>query len=686
MLVYQATKSEFVDDVTNDVIVDRITEVFEKRIHKAAPREVLSWKNSMEYMNKVLVTPSIPDDCGVAIEFRVPYTNSRIDFVLTGYGEEAGASVAESAVIIELKQWQSLEVVPGQDGIVRTFTGGAMRPVSHPSYQAWSYARMIEDYNEAVRDAAIALVPCAYLHNYRVTPGYDPLLDPSYLEYLERAPAFCNGDVVKLREFICRHIRRGDDGQVLYQIESGRLRPSKSLQDALASMLEGNEEFVMIDDQKVVFESAVQLALEARRTGERRVLIVRGGPGTGKSVVAVNLLVRLTGEDMAVQYVSKNSAPRNVYAKLLQGANRSKSYISNLFRGPGGFFEYTGAPLDAVVVDEAHRLNAKSGLYGNLGENQIKEIIAASRFSVFFIDESQRVTIKDIGSVSDIVTHATNAGAQIHHAELRSQFRCNGSDGYLDWLDDVLGILPAEEPVLDLDYDFRVVDDPHELFALIKERDAASGKARVLAGYCWEWPKKSQVDPDHPDVVIPAHGFARSWNVNQSGTWAIDEGSVEQVGCVHTSQGLEFDYVGVIIGDDMRVEDGAVATDYTKRAKSDASLKGIKSMAKSDPERAQAHRRRADQEHVQGPDDARHEGLLRLLHRPRAGRLPAFEDALGRTRAVLALSATAASGCRRPTGGLNHARRTHQPDRRLPRRARLEAVPLAAQPGGVDQH
>ena len=593
MLVYKATKSEFIADVTNDVIVDRITEAFEQRLHRANTGEVRSWNNSMQYMYKVLNTAEIPDDCGVAIEFGVPYTNSRIDFLLTGRGTgAASAPDTDAAVIVELKQWDKLEAVSGQDGIVRTYVGGANRNVSHPSYQAWSYAQMIEAYNEAVRDAQIDLLPCAYLHNYKVAEGYDPLLDPSYLEYLDRAPVFCSGDVVKLRDFICRHIQRGDDGQVLYHIESGKLRPSKSLQDALSGMLDGNEEFVMIDDQKVIFENAVHLAREARRTGERQVLIVRGGPGTGKSVVAVNLLVRLTAEEMVVQYISKNSAPRNVYTKLLQGGNRSKAYISNLFRGPGKFFEHSGAPLDVVVVDEAHRLNEKSGLFQNLGENQIKEIIAASRFSVFFIDETQRVTIKDIGSVSDIKAFASLAGAHVHEAELNSQFRCNGSDSYLDWLDDALGIRVAEERIVDLDYDFRVFDDPNELFAAIAEQNAAANKARVVAGYCWEWPKDSKANPDAHDIVLPEHDFSRSWNLDSSGTWAIDDCSIDQVGCVHTSQGLEFDYVGVIVGDDLRVRDGATITDYTQRAKSDASLKGIKSHGEVGPGASRSRRRR----------------------------------------------------------------------------------------------
>jgi DUF2075 family protein len=589
MLVYQATKSEFMGDVDADRIVARITEAFERRVHRVNPSEVRSWDNSMQYMYKVLNTSEIPGNCGVAIEFGVPYTASRIDFLLTGGtdGAAGAASISEAAVIIELKQWSELEAVQEQDAIVRTYVGGAHRYVSHPSYQAWSYARMIEDYNEAVRDARVTLAPCAYLHNYQISSGHDPLLDPAYLEYLERAPVFCSGDVAKLRDFICGHIQHGDDGRVLCHIESGRLRPSKSLQDALTSMLDGHEEFVMIDDQKVVFESALDLARQAQSTGERHVLIVRGGPGTGKSVVAVNLLVRLTAEAMVVQYVSKNSAPRNVYSKVLRKGDRSNAYIGGLFRGPGKFFEHEGALLDVVVVDEAHRLNEKSGLFGNLGENQIAELIDASRFTIFFIDESQRVTIKDIGAVADIRALAELAGAQVHEAELSSQFRCNGSNGYLDWLDDLLGITPTEDDVVLLDYDFRVFDEPNELFAAIAARNTAANKARVVAGYCWEWPTASKDNAGSHDIVLPQFGFSKSWNLGSTPTWAIDDGSIDQVGCVHTAQGLEFDYVGVIVGDDLRYEHGVAVTDYTKRAKSDASLKGIKTIAKSDPARAQ---------------------------------------------------------------------------------------------------
>ncbi len=199
------------------------------------------------------------------------------------------------------------------------------------------------------------------------------------------------------------------------------------------------------------------------------------------------------------------------------------------------------------------------------------------------------MTFKDIGSVSDIKAFAEMAGAEVHETDLMSQFRCNGSTGYLDWLDGVLGIIAEPTPISDLEYDFQVFDDPHELMRAIKARDTGTCSARVVAGYCWEWPAESKRDPNSTDVVLPQYDFAKSWNVNDSGTWAIDPDTGDQVGCVHTTQGLEFDYVGVIVGDDMRFENGAIVTDPSKRARSDASLNGIKKLASSDPQRARAH-------------------------------------------------------------------------------------------------
>ncbi len=351
-------------------------------------------------------------------------------------------------------------------------------------------------------------------------------------------------------------------------------------------MLQGNREFIMLDEQKVVYEEILDAARLSAKDSKKRVIIVKGGPGTGKSVVAVNLLAELTREDQFCQYVSKNSAPRNVYLKKLKGSIR-KSSVDNMFKGSGSYTETENNMIGTILADEAHRLNEKSGMFHNMGENQIKEIIHAAKCSVFFIDESQRVTLQDIGSVEEIKKWATQEGACVTEMELVSQFRCNGSDGYLAWLDNTLEIRDtANYDMEDIDFDIRIFDSPEKMQELIIERNHTShNRARILAGYCWDWLKEGVNNPSVHDIKIG--DFEISWNLKNTTTFAIDEDSIHEAGCIHTSQGLEFDYVGVIIGDDMRYENGKIVTDFTKRARTDQSLRGIKKMYKSNPDLAE---------------------------------------------------------------------------------------------------
>lgn len=580
MIVYDGTKTDFLKSVEADTIAVEIEEnIYHKMNRHTAKNEFRSWENSLEYMYKVLNDQDIPEDAGIAIEYNIPQTSKRVDFLISGYDIDKKGNV----IIVELKQWDKLTAIDGKDALVETFTGNAIRTVVHPSYQAWSYSMLIKDYNKSVQEKEIILSPCSYLHNYRRVDN-DPIDASQYKEYLEDAPAFTRGEVDKLRSFIKKCIVKGDNKNLLYYIEHGKIRPSNSLQDSIAGMLKGNSEFIMIDEQKVVYEEILNISKLSHKDGNKRVVIVKGGPGTGKTVVAINLLAKLTCEEQFCQYVSKNSAPRSVYQKKLKGEIR-KSSVDNMFKGSGIFTEAPYNGVDTVLVDEAHRLNEKSGMFQNLGENQIKEIIHASKCSVFFIDESQRVTIKDIGSIQEIEQWARNAGATIYYQELISQFRCNGSDGYLAWLDDVLDIRPtANYDLENIDYDFKVVDTPKEVQHIIIERNKASNRARILAGYCWNWNKATRNDSEAPDIKIG--DFEISWNLGNTSTFAIDEESVDQVGCVHTSQGLEFDYVGVIIGEDMRYENGKIVTDFTKRAQTDDSLKGIKTINKENPIKA----------------------------------------------------------------------------------------------------
>ena len=500
-----------------------------------------------------------------------------MDFIISGYGEKQDPNV----VIIELKQWDKVEVVEGQDALVETYTGGAVRKVVHPSYQAWSYAAMIYDYNQNVQMGNIVLHPCAYMHNYRKS-NPEKLEQNQYKEYVEDAPIFARGEVSKLREFIKQSVKVGDDKQLLYDIDNGKIKPSKSLQNSIKSMIEGNQEFIMLDEQKVVYEEIIKTALKCMSDQKKRTVIVKGGPGTGKTVVAINLLAKLTNEGLFAQYTSKNSAPRNVYEKKLTG--HKKSSIKNMFKGAGSYIEAEPNIVDTIICDEGHRLTAKTQLGPKIaGENQIKEIINASLCSVFFIDESQRVTLSDIGTVSEIVKWADELDSEVQEMELVSQFRCDGSDGYLAWLDDVLEIREtANFDLKDIDYDIRIMDSPNEVRDLIIECNKTRNQSRILAGYCWAWLKEGQNNSDVHDIKIG--DFEMSWNLGNTSTFAIDENSVNEVGCIHTSQGLEFDYAGVIIGDDMRYENGHIVTDFTKRAKTDQSLKGIKKLYKENPE------------------------------------------------------------------------------------------------------
>jgi len=577
MIVYSANKKQFMNDVLANEIEKKILTSFVREVgHTTSKSEILSWQNSMLYMNNIISDPDIPDDAGIAIEYTIPQTSKRIDFILTGLDEEQ----KNVAVLVELKQWSQAEATE-LDGVVRTFIGGAKREVSHPSYQVWSYAALLEDFNSNVQDGEINLKPCAYLHNYEAD---DALLNDFYKEYIDKAPLFLRSDAQKLKDFIKKFVKHGDKNSILYQIDNGRIRPSKQLADNLGSMLEGNQEFILIDDQKIVYETALKLASEA--TDEvRNILIVEGGPGTGKSVVAINLLVELTKRGHLAQYVTRNSAPRKVYEAKLTG-RISRSRISNLFTSSGSFTSVEPNTFSALIIDEAHRLNEKSGLYGNIGENQIKELISASKFTVFFIDEDQRVTMNDIGRVDEIEYWANYLGGQVTRLSLSSQFRCNGSDGYLAWLDNALQIRPTANISLEeLDYDFKVIDSPGELHSLIQARNTERNKSRMIAGYCWKW--RSKTDPDAFDIEIDT--YKARWNLDKHGqAWIIHPESVSEVGCIHTCQGLELDYAGVIIGPDLIVRDGKIVTDASKRAPSDRSVFGYKKMLKEDPDKARA--------------------------------------------------------------------------------------------------
>lgn len=572
-LIYNGTKKTLSQDVFN---IDNIIEINFRGIlwRKVSPTEKLSHKNSLLYMNAILNDDAFPNDCWVAIEYHIPQTNKRIDFIITGKDKDN----KEHVVIVELKQWSQAEIT-NKDAVVSTRFQKWVAETPHPSYQARSYAALLAWYNKTVYTDDIQLKPCAYLHNYEKDDGI--LKNAFYKEYLEKAPIFLKADHQELQDFIKQFIKYGDDSEIMYRIDKSEIVPSKALADSMASLLRGNKEFIMIDDQKVVYENAMHFS-RLSTWKKKNVLIIEWWPGTWKSVVAINLLVDLTKAGLVTKYVTKNAAPRTVYESKLTWTMK-KTEFSSLFTWSGSFVNCLPNTYWALIIDEAHRLNAKSWMFKNLGENQIKELIYASKCAIFFVDEDQKVTLSDIWEKEEIKKWAQYYNADVHELTLSSQFRCNGSDGYLSWLDNVLQINETVNDTLaDVKYDFKVVNSPNTLRDMIFEKNKLANKARLVAGYCWDW--KSKKDKNTYDIIIPDHDFYMRRNLASDGNLRIlNPDSVKEVGCIHTCQGLEVDYIWVIVGDDLVVRNWVVVTNPTKRSGWDSSIKWYKGLLKNDP-------------------------------------------------------------------------------------------------------
>ena len=578
MLAYLGTKTDFLRDAP--VIEDKVRDAVKEKLNfNVGQSEYQSWRNSLgNAMSHVMRSHEIPEDAGIAIEYRLNGRRFRLDFVISGLDSQG----KESLVIIELKQWTDIQFSDLEEHI-RTVLGGGVRDVTHPSYQVWSYKSHLEMYNEYVYENGLVVEACAYLHNCKDGVVIN---NSRYENALRLAPVFFHGEHEKLQQLVADKIRKGAGTSLLERVDQSIIRPSKQLADAVGNMLNGQEEFVLLDEQKTAFETIIRNARQVQ-SGGKKVLIIKGGPGTGKSVISINALSKLTSERMNVKYVTANAAPRDVFQAKLKGLVKGDS-VKHLFGGSGSYTEAPKNSMDVLIVDEAHRLRMKSGMFKNLGESQAKEIINSSKLSVFFIDEAQKVTWSDVGEISRIKAYAAKLGADVEMLELTSQFRCGGSDDYMAWLDDTLGLQNVPENYFSRDkFDFKIFDSVVDLHSEIRKKNKESNKARMVAGYCWNWISKKV--PTSFDIELEQGDYRARWNLASYGNeWIINPKSVDEVGCIHTCQGLEVDYVGVIIGGDLDVINGKLITNPKGRAKSDKSLNGFVGERKVDPERADA--------------------------------------------------------------------------------------------------
>ncbi|MCR4947315.1 MAG: DUF2075 domain-containing protein [Lachnospiraceae bacterium] len=570
MIIYENTVGNFSEDVTMNSISDKLlAKLRDLHLGGGGESEVNSWNNSLHFMKDILDTPDVPRDCGVAIEYNIPQTSKRVDFMIMGQDRES----IDHVVIVELKQWANVEKVNDyfRHSVISDLH--SHQPVAHPSYQAYTYKKLLLNYGGAEGLKPEALNPCAYLHN--MAEEYRNVLDDGiYSEWTEEAPFFLKSDVLKLRAFIKQYISaKAADDRLLYKIDNGRIKPSKSLQDSLDSMLCGNKEFEMVDEQAVAFDYIMNAIKKAFSDQKKHVMIISGGPGTGKSVLAVNVLAECVSKHAYnASYITKNSAPRNCYQALLANGDAKRMVDLKLaFRSPHSLPSIPENGLDVGIFDEAHRMQKKPYMYR--GDDMLRDAIFASKVSVFFVDDDQRITTNDCYSADIIKQYALDAGAVLETEDpyvLRSQFRCNGSDGYVAFLDNVLELRDTANFAMDKDdYDIRIFDDPGTLRDALRVINQARNKARMCAGYCYDWNVKNK----RGDWDIVIENFRAKWNLENDNVFAINPDSFEEVGCIHTVQGMEFDYVGVIIGKDLIFKDGHVCTDPKAISKDDHTSK-----------------------------------------------------------------------------------------------------------------
>lgn len=563
MLLYSGMTPDFVLDTTRNAIAGRLAEAFERHFrYSPSENEYRSWQNSLRALAAVVDRARLMDQ-GIILEYQLPLSSRRLDAMLMGRHESG-----DRAVIVELKQWDEAERADAPD-LVRTWVGGGRRDVLHPSVQVNQYRRYLQDTHTAFHaDASpVRLDACAYLHNYTSRTG-DPLFADDSEAVRRLAPVFTGPDALELGAFLSSRLTLGEGERVMHRVETSKYRPARKLLAHVARVVNEEPAFVLLDEQLVVFNQ-VMAAVEAARTDSRRhVFIVHGGPGTGKSVLAVNLLGELSRKGVNAHHATGSKAFTRTLQRIVgREAARQFRFFNNFGRAAPG-------EVDVLLCDEAHRIRSSSNhrftRKADLStRSQMQELIEAARVTVFFIDDRQVVRPNEIGRSSLIREAAAANDCVLHESVLEAQFRCSGSDAFVSWIDNTLDLRRAQPVLFDQSeqtFEFNIIESAEALDALIRAKSAEGHSARLVAGYCWPWSKTLAEDGAlSRDVVIGE--FQRPWNARPDMTglppgvpkadyWAHEPGGLDQVGCIYTAQGFEFDYVGVIWGPDLRYQPG----------------------------------------------------------------------------------------------------------------------------------
>lgn len=585
MIIYSESCGRFISQcLSNPNSEDRIGKVIADRMKSLSigfsEGSLHSWEYSLPFLARTLRDNDVPLDADISIEYRLDPTRYRVDALISGTD-----GMHEQVVIIELKQWSTASYT-SKPNFVHTFGGDGEGDYWHPSYQAANYAGILENFNAYVQDGNVSIHTCAYLHN--MAEENEILLDDEVLyPAVSMSPVFLRNEEDKLANFIKKFIK-GPKKELLYRIEKSEIRPSVALAEMLSSSLKGNDFFSYSDDQADAVSTIVQYARDSAKYGEKRTILIKGGPGTGKSIVAINAMGQLispkSGKSLNAAYFTSNSAPRLYYSKQLIGENYTKIALKNLFRSPVSLASAPENTYACSFFDEAHRMfDWKGGTGLKKGINVVEKAIKASKVSVFFIDEDQAVTIHDYATEQIIRDFAEKCGSKVINGPvLRTQFRVLGGNAYPSFIRHILGYPDNDYcPGIVSGYDFKIFDTASEMREALRLKNAEYGKSRMVAGYDYEWKTKKDHDSGY-DIILDGGAFKAKWNMNATDySWLFDDSSFDDVGCIHTCQGLDMQYCAVIIGPDMLYTDTGVTYNQSAIAKSDRSS-GIRTLKDND--------------------------------------------------------------------------------------------------------
>ncbi|MDP1854150.1 MAG: DUF2075 domain-containing protein [Candidatus Omnitrophota bacterium] len=557
MRLYSGSSQQFIDDAIQNQIAEKLRLAFFNYYRfYPSPSEINSWRNSLRAVCQIFQHANLLDH-GIILEYQLPLTSKRLDCLICGRNKDK----KDNAVILELKQWEKCEEAYGENEVL-TWVGGGKREVLHPSVQVGQYQMYLEDTHTAFNNESnpVVLDACTYLHNYNYY-SEDVIFSKKFQTILEKYPLFTADDVDKLKYYLLDKLALGGGLDVLNRIEESKYRPSKKLMDHVGNIIKGKTEYVLLDEQLIVYDSVFSCAKQGFHDKQKSVIIVKGGPGTGKSAIAINLMADLLLKGYNAHYATGSKAFTTTLRKIIgvRGSAQFKYFSS-----------YAGADLniiDILIADEAHRIRITSNNRFTKRANksdlfQIEELLKASKVAVFFIDDNQVVRPNEIGSVSYIKEVASQNKCKVFEYELEAQFRCNGSDAFVNWINNTLGIKKTANVIWDQheEFDLKIFSNPFELENVIKQKVKEGSTGRVTAGFCWDWSMPNDDGTLKDDVVIG--DYKRPWDAKEearilapgiprASLWAYDPNGINQVGCIYTAQGFEFDYIGVIFGEDL---------------------------------------------------------------------------------------------------------------------------------------